>query len=154
MRIKLLCVSKRPVDWVRLASDDYLKRLKGQLDVAVLELAPAVKPSTSALGMAKEATKLQSACPAGALIVALDERGANWATSDLATRLDRWRGDYADLVFMIGGADGLAPELRDNAAEVWSLSRLTLPHQLARVIAIEQIYRAWSLLHNHPYHRA
>ena len=86
--------------------------------------------------------------------MALDERGAAWTTQQLATRLEDWRTRGGDVVLAIGGAEGHAPQTRSAAREVWSLSPLTLPHALVRVIVIEQIYRAWSILNHHPYHRA
>ncbi|MGR9089723.1 MAG: 23S rRNA (pseudouridine(1915)-N(3))-methyltransferase RlmH [Gammaproteobacteria bacterium] len=152
MRLHVLCVSKRPSDWVARASQEYLKRLTGQLDVSVTEVSPAAL-STRALSLDKEAAKLRRAMPRKAYTIALDERGRAWSTIELAAELDRWRGAHGDVVCLIGGAAGLAPSLLDEADGAWSLSPLTLPHQLVRVILIEQIYRAWSVLNNHPYHR-
>jgi len=153
MRIHILCVSKRPRDWVAQATHEYLKRLKGQLDIVVNEISPIVNQSSKAAQLEKEADRLRRLCPARAYRVALDERGDQWSTLDLASNLDRWRGEHADVVCFIGGAEGLAPKIIADADNRLSLSRLTLPHQLARVILIEQLYRAWSALHNHPYHR-
>jgi 23S rRNA (pseudouridine1915-N3)-methyltransferase len=86
--------------------------------------------------------------------VALDERAAQWSTTELAAKLDHWRGEHAEVACFIGGAEGLSPALVADADSRWALSRLTLPHQLVRVVLIEQLYRGWSVLHNHPYHRA
>ena len=152
MRLNVLCVSKRPSDWVARASQEYLKRLTGQLDVNVMEISPAAL-STRALSLDKEAGRLRRAIPRKAYTIALDERGQAWSTNELAARLDGWRGAHGDVVCLIGGAAGLAPSLLDEADCAWSLSPLTLPHQLVRVILIEQIYRAWTVLNNHPYHR-
>lgn len=152
MRLHILCVSKRPSDWVARASQEYLKRLTGQLDVSVTEVAPAAL-SNRALSLDKEAGRLRRAMPRKAYTIALDERGSAWSTRELATRLDGWRGNHGDVVCMIGGAAGLAPSLIAEADCRWSLSALTLPHQLVRVILVEQIYRAWSVLNQHPYHR-
>jgi len=154
MRIHRLCVSKRPSDWVAAASTEYLKRLKGQIDIRATEIAPAARRGQASADVDREAAKLLRLCPQQAFRIALDEHGELWSTADLAARMNDWRGAHADVAFMIGGADGLAPSLKRDAACLWSLSRLTLPHQLARVVVIEQLYRAWSLLHNHPYHRA
>ena len=154
MRLLLLCVSKRPVDWVAQAAQEYVKRLSGKLDIQCRELAPAQHASTRAEQRAREATAIAKAIPTGAHTIALDERGEHWTTAALAIELDTWRCEHKDVVLIIGGAEGLDPDTREAAARVWSLSRLTLPHQLVRVIVLEQIYRAWSLLHNHPYHRA
>jgi len=153
MRIHLLCVSKRPRDWVAQATNEYLKRLKGQLDVVINDTAPAVKQRSKTTKLAREADGLRRVCPPRALTIALDEHGDLWSTLEVAQNLDHWRARYADVVCFIGGADGLAPDIIAQADRRWSLSRLTLPHQLARVVLIEQLYRAWSVLHNHPYHR-
>tara|TARA_R110002096_G_scaffold12899_2_gene45923 strand:- start:5462 stop:5923 length:462 start_codon:yes stop_codon:yes gene_type:complete len=152
MRLHIVCVSKRPSDWVARASHEYLKRLTGQLDVSITEIAPAAL-SNRALSLDKEASRVRRAMPRKAYTVALDERGSAWSTRELASRLDGWRGSHGDVVCLIGGAAGLAPALLDEADCTWSLSALTLPHQLVRVILIEQIYRAWSVLNQHPYHR-
>jgi 23S rRNA (pseudouridine1915-N3)-methyltransferase len=153
MRLHLLCVSRRPAAWVSAATDEYLKRLHGKLDFQCREFAPP-HAANAEQQRTREAELVLKAVPAGALLCALDARGEAWSTTDLAGRLERWPQTYKDAVFVIGGAEGLAPTLRAAAACIWSLSRLTLPHQLARVIVVEQIYRAWSLLHHHPYHRA
>jgi 23S rRNA (pseudouridine1915-N3)-methyltransferase len=86
-------------------------------------------------------------------VVALDERGALWSTEDLARRLDGWMGTTPVVALLVGGADGLAPVCRERADHVWSLSPLTFPHMLVRVLVAEQLYRAWSILNRHPYHR-
>ena len=153
MRITILCVSKRPREWVSAAANDYLKRLTGQLDVVVREVAP-IKRSSRSDQLDKEADRLRRCCPRGAYQIALDERGEHWSTKDLAVNLDKWRSECANVVFFIGGAEGLAPSIVAGADRHWSLSQLTLPHQLVRVIVIEQLYRGWGILHNHPYHRA
>ena len=101
----------------------------------------------------RESSLLLKAVPKGAQLVVLDERGSGWSTRELATRLDGWRTTAQEVVFAVGGAEGHAPALRDAANALWSLSALTLPHALVRVVVVEQIYRAWSLLNNHPYHR-
>jgi 23S rRNA (pseudouridine1915-N3)-methyltransferase len=154
MRIHILCVSKRPRDWVTQATTEYLKRLKGQLDVVVSEIAPAAKQPSKTTQLEKEAERLRRFCPRGAYTIVLDERGDQWSTSELAANLDGWRARHTDVACFIGGAEGLAPGLVAAADCRWSLSRLTLPHQFARVLLVEQLYRGWSLLHQHPYHRA
>ena len=152
MRIHILCVTKRPREWVAQATEEYLKRLRGQLEITVREISP-IKHSAKAAQLDKEAERLLHHCPNGACIVALDESGVMWSTAELAEKLDSWRQEYTDIAYIIGGAEGLAPGLLDRAHYHWSLSRLTLPHQLARVVLTEQLYRGWSVLHNHPYHR-
>lgn len=153
MRLQLYSVARRPPAWAEAACTDYLKRFGKALDVSAREFAPKTAGSVEQQ-REREAEMLLRAVPAGARLVALDERGDNWSTVELAARLQRWRDDAEDVVFAIGGADGHGPALRSAAHATWSLSRLTLPHALARVIVIEQLYRAWSLLNGHPYHRA
>lgn len=153
MRIHILCVTKRPRDWVTHATDEYLKRLRGQLEIIVHEISP-VKQSSKTAQLEKEAERVRHLCPRRACLVALDEKGDMWSTDQLAAKLAFWRQQYADVACVIGGAEGLAPGIINSADHCWSLSRLTLPHQLARVILSEQLYRGWSVLHNHPYHRA
>jgi 23S rRNA (pseudouridine1915-N3)-methyltransferase len=153
MRLHLLCVSRRPAGWVTEAGAEYLKRLKGRLDLQIRELSPATASQPEEQRQ-REAETILKAVPAGARLVALDERGLAWSTAELANELAAWRDEARDVALVIGGAEGLAESLRQSAARCWSLSRLTLPHQFARVLVIEQIYRAYSLLNNHPYHRA
>ena len=153
MRLHLLCVSRRPAGWVTEAGAEYLKRLKGRLDLQVRELSPATASQPEEQRQ-REAETILKAVPAGARLVALDERGLAWSTAELANELAAWRDEARDVALVIGGAEGLAESLRQSATRCWSLSRLTLPHQFARVLVIEQIYRAYSLLNNHPYHRA
>jgi 23S rRNA (pseudouridine1915-N3)-methyltransferase len=153
MRLHLLCVSRRPAGWVTEAGAEYLKRLKGRLDLQVRELSPATASQPEEQRQ-REAETILKAVPAGARLVALDERGLAWSTAELANELAAWRDEARDVALVIGGAEGLAESLRQSATRCWSLSRLTLPHQFARVLVIEQIYRAYSLLNKHPYHRA
>lgn len=153
MRLHLFAVARRPPAWAEAASAEYLKRLGHAVDLRLREFSP--KPADSVEQQReREAAMLLRAVPAGAKLVALDERGDAWSTADLAARLRRWRDDGEEVVFAIGGAEGHGPALRAAASAVWSLSKLTLPHALARILVIEQVYRAWSLLNNHPYHRA
>ena len=116
--------------------------------------ARPARGAAPATAIRREGEGLLRAVPSGARIVVLDERGAAWSTADLAERLETWMADGRDTALLAGGPDGLAPECRDRADLSWSLSRLTFPHALVRVIVAEQLWRAWSLLHRHPYHRA
>jgi 23S rRNA (pseudouridine1915-N3)-methyltransferase len=100
-----------------------------------------------------EARRIRAALPAGSFKVVLDERGRGCTTRELSQRLESWQMEGRDVAFLIGGADGLAPGLSREADWLWSLSPLTLPHGLARVVVAEQLYRAWSITKNHPYHR-
>jgi len=153
VRLHLFAVTRRPPAWAEAASAEYLKRLGRAVDLRLRDFAPRTAGSVDQQ-REREAEMLLRAVPAGAKLIALDERGENWSTAELAARMRRWRDEGEEVVFAIGGAEGHGPPLRAAANAAWSLSRLTLPHALARVVVIEQIYRAWSLLNNHPYHRA
>ena len=160
MKIVLAAVGTRMPGWVGEAFDDYAKRLPPACRLALREVPTAYRGGASRKGAApaasirREGEGLLRAVPSGARIVVLDERGAAWSTTDLAKRLETWMADGRDTALLAGGPDGLAPECRDRADLSWSLSRLTFPHALVRVIVAEQLWRAWSLLHRHPYHRA
>jgi 23S rRNA (pseudouridine1915-N3)-methyltransferase len=103
--------------------------------------------------MRQEGERLLAAVPRGAARWALDQRGREWSTEDLARRLEGWLGEGRDVALLVGGPEGLADACRAGAEGLWSLSRLTLPHPLVRVVVAEQVYRAWTLLAGHPYHR-
>lgn len=160
MKIVLAAVGTRMPGWVDEAFEDYVKRLPPACRLTLREIptayrgAAARKGATSAASIRREGEGLLRAVPSGARIVALDERGSAWSTADLAERLEAWMADGRDTVLLAGGPDGLAPECRERADLTWSLSRLTFPHALVRIIVAEQIWRACSLLHRHPYHRA
>jgi 23S rRNA (pseudouridine1915-N3)-methyltransferase len=155
MRARLVAVGTRMPAWVTAACDDYLKRLRPWLRVELVELAPGPRSANTPARRAvdDEARRLVGALREGECVVALDERGREFSTRELAAWLDARRTTGEDLAFLIGGADGLAPAVRERAQLVLSLSRLTLPHALARVVLAEQLYRAMSVLARHPYHR-
>lgn len=153
MRLHLFSVARRPPAWAEAACEEYLKRFGTGLDLRLREFAPKTGASIDQQ-REREAEMLLRAMPAAARVVVLDEHGEAWSTADLAGQLRRWREDAQEVVFAIGGAEGHGLAVRAAAHASWSLSRLTLPHALARVVVVEQLYRAWSLLHNHPYHRA
>jgi len=139
--------------WVQQASDDYAKRLPKRWQFQVREFAQAQGDSADII-MSREADALLAAIPDKAFVIALDNRGSNWSTVQVATRLESWQELGKNLILLIGGADGLHPRIRQRADQLWSLSALTFPHPLVRVILVEQLYRAQSLLDKHPYHRA
>lgn len=155
MRISVAAVGQRMPDWVRSACEDYLRRMPRDLAVQLNEVKPAARGEGRALErvLEDERDRLAERIPAGSLVVALDERGSLWTTRELAACVDRCRQEARDLVFLIGGADGLHASFKASGRAQFSLSRLTLPHALARVVLCEQLYRAASLLNNHPYHR-
>ena len=158
MKITIVAVGQRQPAWAQAAVDDYLARFPPDFKVELKEVKAEPR---SGKGndpvqrlMAAEATRIRSAAPADGRIVALDERGADWTTEKLASTLGRWRDDGVSPVFVIGGPDGLDPDLKKASHAQVRLSSMTLPHAFARVMLAEQLYRAWSMLANHPYHRA
>jgi 23S rRNA (pseudouridine1915-N3)-methyltransferase len=143
-------------DWVNAGVAEYTARMRKDCQLDLIEVSPAKRSSAQDVERWKraEAQRLLAAVPNGAWTIALDEQGREWSTQELAEQLARWTQHASELAFLIGGADGLHSTVFDSARERWSLSKLTLPHGLARVLAAEQLYRAWSLLQGHPYHRA
>jgi 23S rRNA (pseudouridine1915-N3)-methyltransferase len=155
MRVRVIAVGTRMPEWVRSACDDYLARLRAQLPVALLQIEPGPRHAAAgaARAVAAEGERLLAALRPGEHVAALDERGTQLSTRELAAWLKTRMQEGADLAFLIGGPDGLAPEVLGRSQLRWSLSRLTLPHALVRVLLTEQLYRAHSILTNHPYHR-
>lgn len=155
MKILILAVGSRMPAWVDAAVGEYVKRMGRELPVELVEIRAASREGgvPAARAMAQEARGLRAALPRGAHLVALDERGADITTKGLSQRLEKWMSEGADVAFLIGGPDGLDPELKAAAGESLRLSSLTLPHALVRVLLAEQLYRAMSVLKNHPYHR-
>lgn len=146
MRLIIIAVGHKMPDWVSSACNDYLKRMPADCSVELKEIKPDLSP-------AKEAIKITAAIPKGIRLIALDERGKDLSTKALANQLAQWRQDGGDVAFLIGGADGLDPSLKQKADAIWRLSNLTMPHAMARVLLTEQLYRAWTILQGHPYHR-
>lgn len=156
MRIHLLAVGRRMPSWVEEAYAEYAQRLPPECRLELKEINPGQrgKNADTARAIADEGTRMLAAFPKGARIIALDERGQQWSSTELSTRLKDWMQDGRDVALLVGGPDGLAPDCLKRAESKWSLSKMTLPHPLVRVVLAEQIYRAWSILNNHPYHRA
>lgn len=143
-------------EWIEKGYTEYARRLPRECALRLLEIPPGQRGSHADVAriVRAEGERLLAAVPAGSRVIALDERGQEWSTMELAGRLSGWLGEGRDVSLLVGGPDGLDAACRARADPLWSLSRLTLPHPLVRVVVAEQIYRAWSLLHNHPYHRA
>lgn len=141
--------------WVETGYQEYATRLphECQLELRELALAKRGRNDSPARMMKEEAERIRAAIPAGVRTVALEVTGREWSTEDFSGQLDRWLGEGRDVAMLIGGPDGLDPELSAACDQHWSLSKLTMPHPLVRVVVAEQIYRAWSLLRGHPYHR-
>jgi 23S rRNA (pseudouridine1915-N3)-methyltransferase len=155
MKLLVAAVGQRLPDWAQTAWDDYAKRFPPELKVELraLKTEPRTGGKTAAQCMTAERTRIEAALPKGAHVVALDERGTTLTTPALAARLRDWQREGSDTALLIGGPDGLDASLRTAAHERIRLSDLTLPHALARVLLIEQLYRAWSINAGHPYHR-
>ena len=155
MRIHLIAVGYRRAGWERDGYREYARRMPPQLPLELHEVAPSkrAKGVSAERGIDDEARRLLAAVPGGARVVALDERGAAWTTLELAHRIEGWMRDGRALALLVGGADGLAPACIEAAEHRWSLSPLTLPHGLARIVVAEQLYRASTIHRGHPYHR-
>ena len=154
MKLLIVAVGQRVPDWAQTAWDGYAKRFPSELKIELKAVKTEPRGSkTLATLYAAERQRIEAAIPRGSRIVALDERGTSLSTQALATRLTQWQLGGDDVALVIGGPDGLEPEFRQAAQERIRLSDLTLPHAMARVLLIEQLYRAWSINANHPYHR-
>ena len=154
MRLVIVAVGQRVPDWALTAWDDFAKRFPHELKIELkaVKTEPRGSKTLETLYSAERA-RIEAAVPKGARIVALDERGTNLTTNALATRLTDWQMGGGDVALIIGGPDGIEPAYRQAAHERIRLSDMTLPHAFARVLLIEQLYRAWSINANHPYHR-
>ncbi|EHR72576.1 hypothetical protein BurJ1DRAFT_3773 [Burkholderiales bacterium JOSHI_001] len=155
MRLLIAAVGQRQPAWAETAYADFAKRFPPELrlELKAVKAEPREGGKTAAQMMAAESQRLAAAVPRGVRRVVLDERGARLSTLQLAQRLQDWQRDGRDVVFFIGGPDGLDPELKASADEALRLSDLTLPHAFVRVWLAEALYRAWSVTAGHPYHR-
>jgi len=155
MRARLISIGERMPAWVSAGVAEYSKRLSHDLPLDVVEIALGArgKGRDLARAISDEGAAMLAAIPKGAHVIALDGRGSVWSSEQLAEQLARWRMLGQDLVFLIGGPDGLAPDALARANQRWSLGPLTLPHPIVRIVLAEQLYRAVSQLGNHPYHR-
>ncbi len=156
MQLLVAAVGQRMPRWVNEAWTEYARRMPAGLGLSLREitLAKRGKNADTRRLTAVESTALYAAMPKGARIIVLDVKGQTWSTEKLASNLEAWMGDGRDVGFMIGGPDGISPEIMQKADNRWSFGPLTLPHPLVRVVLAEQLYRAWTITQNHPYHRA
>jgi 23S rRNA (pseudouridine1915-N3)-methyltransferase len=154
MKLRIVAFGQRMPAWVVAGFDDYARRLPREFALELIELKPGPRARGKTPGqiLATEGERIAAAIR-GSMVVALDERGEAWSTSQLAARLRAWSNSGRPVAFVLGSADGLSPLVKRNADVIMALSTLTLPHGLARVVLVEQIYRAASLLQGHPYHR-
>ena len=155
MRIRLIAVGQRMQSWVESGCDEYVKRLPREWNFELVALKAAARSDSRpvAAAMQAEARAIAGATGSDSRRVMLDERGRQVSTAQFADRLTSWQRDGRDVALIVGGADGLDPEFRASANEMLALSQLTLPHGIARLLVVEQLYRAASLLQGHPYHR-
>ena len=155
MDLTVAAVGTRMPAWVVAAWDEYARRFPRGLRLVLREipLARRGRNADVAALRAAEGQALRAAVPAGHRVVALDERGRQWSTPELAEHLETWMREEHGVCFLVGGPDGLDEACRQAARDTWSLSRLTLPHPLVRALLAEQLYRAWTITQNHPYHR-
>lgn len=156
MRTRLIAIGERMPGWVAEGFAEYCKRLSHELPLELVELKPGArgKGRDDARAMQDEGAAILAALSRDTHVIALDGRGKTWSSEDLAAQLANWRMAGRDLAFLIGGPDGHAADVLARADQRWSLGPLTLPHMLVRLVVVEQIYRASTLLAGHPYHRA
>lgn len=156
MIIHFIVVGQKMPQWVQTGFAEYAKRLPKACELKLVELPMAQRGKTNSVDnlKAEEAKRIRDALPKGAMLVCLDEHGQQTTTLQFAEKLQDWLASGQDIALIVGGPDGLAADLLTEAKWKWGLSKLTLPHPMVRVLVAEQIYRAWSVLQNHPYHRA
>lgn len=155
MQIELLAAGTRPPAWIGEGFKEYQKRLPREWALQLLEVPIARRTRNNTMEKVKEheGERMLALIKPGAVVVALDRTGVQMSTEELAQCLDRWRLDCNRLQLIIGGPDGLSKRCLDAATKTWSLSLLTFPHFVVRLLVAEQLYRAWSILNNHPYHK-
>jgi len=156
MQFIVSAIGQRMPAWVQQSWSEYARRLPRPHTLELREI-PLLRRSRNAdiEGLRKkESEALLDSAPAGFRLIALDERGKQWSTMELAQQMENWMREERGVCFLVGGPDGLSQQCRQQADNCWSLGKLTLPHPLARTILAEQLYRAWTITQNHPYHRA
>ena len=156
MQLLVAAVGQRMPRWVNEAWTEYARRMPPGLALSLREIALGKRGKNADTRRLTtiESKALYAAMPARARIIALDIKGQAWSTEKLAAGLEEWMGEGRDVGFMIGGPDGIAADILQKAHNRWSLGPLTLPHPMVRVVLAEQLYRAWTITQNHPYHRA
>ncbi len=156
MKINLITVGKRPPEWIQQGYTEYAKRLSHHCTMNLVEIPAAKRAQGADIAQLRqrEGEQMLQAIPQGNWVVTLTEHGQLWDTMQLARQLQTWRDKGYGLSLLIGGPDGLSAECVARAQQQWSLSLLTFPHLLVRILVVEQLYRAFSILHQHPYHRA
>ena len=155
MHIHLIAVGQRMPAWVETAFQDYAKRLPRECALKLVEIAPGKRGRNVDVAriLRDEGERMLAAVPRDCHVIALEVGGKTWSTPQLAAQLESWMGSGRDVALLVGGPEGMDDACRARADQLWSLSALTLPHPLVRVILAETLYRAWSLMAGHPYHR-
>lgn len=155
MQLVIAAVGHKMPVWIEAGFGEYAKRMPPECRIQLKEIKPVERSGsrTADTVMAQERAKIEAAIPKGSRIVALDERGKDLTSAQLAQLLVQWQQDGRDVTFVIGGADGLDAGFKASADMLLRISSLTLPHGMVRVMLAEQLYRAWSITQNHPYHR-
>ena len=155
MQIQLLSVAQKMPNWVDIACEEYLRRLPRELNLNIVTLPLAARKSKQSCESVKkeEAARLLQKISPGSLNLALDERGQDWSSQQWSAGLERWMFDFSQVNILLGGPDGLAPECLEVCQHKIALGRMTMPHTLVRVVVVEQLYRAWTIIQGHPYHR-
>jgi 23S rRNA (pseudouridine1915-N3)-methyltransferase len=155
MQLIIVAVGHKMPSWVEAGLSEYTKRMPPECRIVLKEIRAIERSSSknAEISMQLERERIEAALPKGARIIALDERGKDLTTLQLSHNLTQWQQDGRDVAFVIGGADGLDTAFKANADELIRISSLTLPHGMVRVLLAEQLYRAWSITQNHPYHR-
>lgn len=154
MKLRILSVGHKMPDWVETACSEYLKRMPREASIEIIEIKPDKRASGKNAEVVQEAEAKRILEAAGKdYLIALDERGQEVTTVQLAARMETWLTSGRDIALVIGGADGLHASVKSRANWLWGLSKLTLPHGMVRVLLAEQLYRAWTVIQHHPYHR-
>jgi 23S rRNA (pseudouridine1915-N3)-methyltransferase len=155
MKLLILAVGHKMPSWITEGFNEYTKRMPREAKIELIEIKPEPRTTgkTVVQIMEAEAQRIQAALPKDVLRIALDERGKHWTTRQLTDQMKDWLSSGRDVAFIIGGADGLHESIRGSANQLLALSAMVLPHGMVRVLLAEQLYRAHSLLNNHPYHR-
>jgi 23S rRNA (pseudouridine1915-N3)-methyltransferase len=155
MQIHLIAVGNRMPEWVTQGYEEFARRMPPECRLNLIEIPAAKRTKAADIKrlLAQEGERMLEALPKNVLVVALDLTGCRWDTEELAQQLDAWMHEGRDIALLLGGPEGLAPACREQAERSWSLSPLTFPHPLVRIIVAEQLYRATTILKHHPYHK-
>ena len=155
MKIHLIAVGKKMPEWINNGYTEFSKRMPPELQINLIEITPSTRNKSTPIekNIKEEGERIQSAIPTNTKLIVLDEKGKDFSSIELSKKIEDWLPMGQDIALVVGGADGIDPDIKQQADEKWSLSSFTLPHALVRVVVAEQLYRAWSILQGHPYHR-